>query len=245
MSPLPRTVLPGVPLHVTQRGVNRWPTFLEDIDFAFYRAVLSQAADAESCAVHAYVLMTNHVHLLITPPDGNALSRMMQSIGRRYVRHFNDRYRRTGCLWEGRYRSGHIKDDAHLLACHRYIEDNPVRARMITDPAEYEWSSFRRNALGRPDEVVRSHPLYDALAARSESRRKRYRELFGQQLEPQVIAAFRAGTSGRFDTRTPTYQQCVKALNDRLIEKHVRLGEQPQEVALPWPAFPAATFASS
>lgn len=237
MSPVPRRVAPAAPLHITQRGVNRWPTFLEDIDLARYRLALQAASDSARCTVHAYVLMTNHVHLLITPTDVLGPARMMQSLGRCYVRYFNDRYRRTGTLWEGRFRSVPIESESHLLACYRYIELNPVRAAMVADPRAYEWSSFRCNAIGERDAIVRPHPLYSALGSGDDERRAGYRDLFSSKLEPDVIAALRAGTCGRFQPGAKSYEEAVGALNERLLAKSGKAGG---EGSLPWPEFPTA-----
>lgn len=209
----PRVILPNVPLHVTQRGVDRRPTFLTADDFAFYRLALHEARCDARCAVHAYALMTNHVHLLITPADATGPARMMRSIGARYVRYFNDRYRRTGTLWEGRYRSALVGSLRYLLTCSRYIEMNPVRAGLADDPATYEWSSFRHNACGDDDPIVAHHPWYVALGANRATRCGAYRALFSTDVEPEVAAAIRAAQRGRPLHPSP-YDQAVDALSD-------------------------------
>lgn len=140
--------------------------------------------------------MTNHVHLLATPRDSAAVSRMMQSLGRRYVRRVNFLYRRTGTLWEGRYRAAPIEAEAHLLACMRYIELNPVRARMVRKPESYRWSSYRAHADGAADSLLDDHPLYLALAARPAARAKAYRGLFQEALLPEFLDELRAATNG-------------------------------------------------
>lgn len=210
----PRLVVPNVPLHITQRGVDRCPTFLQDDDFAFYRWALCEALIDARCAVHAYVLMTNHVHLLVTPADGRGPERLMRSLGRQYVRVFNDRYRRTGTLWEGRFRSALVKSSAHFFACMRYIELNPVRAGLVADPGAYEWSSFRHNALGGDDSIITPHPSYLAMGAEKGSRCSSYRALFDRALEPMVIAAIRATLRARPTLQRSEYQQAIATLSE-------------------------------
>ena len=141
MARKPRFVLPGYPRHVVQRGNNRQACFFDESDYRKYLDSLAEAAHKYHCQVHAYVLMTNHVHLLVTPTTDEGISQMMQSVGRRYVRYFNGVYRRTGTLWEGRYKASLVQTDSYLLTCYRYIELNPVRAEMVPDPGDYPWSS--------------------------------------------------------------------------------------------------------
>jgi REP element-mobilizing transposase RayT len=148
MARLGRYFLPEQPLHVIQRGNNRQAIFFDDDDYVRYRNWLAEAAAEYGCVVHAYVLMTNHAHLLATPREAGSLPRVMQSLGRRYVRHVNTLYRRTGTLWEGRYRAAPIDSERYFLTCCRYIELNPVRARMVRHPREYRWSSYRSHARG-------------------------------------------------------------------------------------------------
>ena len=240
----PRLVEPFIPLHIVQRGVNRWPTFLEETDFALYRHALDRASADARCEVHAYVLMTNHVHLLVTPSHPDAAAKMMRALGSRYVRFFNDRYRRRGTLWEGRFRSIAIKSDAHFLACSRYIELNPVRARMVSGPHEYAWSSFARNAAGRPDDIVRPHPLYLALGPNAEERRRTYRALFERDIPPDVVAAIRASTRSELQPPAHTYEEAVTALNEKLFGT-VAGTATDGERGIPWPDFPVFGFAEA
>jgi putative transposase len=146
--------------------------------------------------VHAYVLMTNHVHLLATPREAGSLPRVMQSLGRRYVRHVNTLYRRTGTLWEGRYRAAPIDSESYFLACCRYIELNPVRARMVRRPREYRWSSYRSHAHGAADALVAGHDLYDRLGRTPAERQIGYRALFRDALDAGFIDELRAATNG-------------------------------------------------
>ena len=146
----PRFALPGHPQHVIQRGNNRDIIFVADEDYQFYRDRLAEACRRFGCHLHAYVFMTNHTHLLMTPSTAAGISQVMQSLGRVYVQYFNYRYHRTGTLWEGRFKATLIDTDRYLMTCHRYIELNPVRAGLVQRPEEYGWSSFLRNALGMP-----------------------------------------------------------------------------------------------
>jgi putative transposase len=150
MARLSRFVLPGQPQHIIQRGNNRQNVFFAEDDYRFYLEKLADACRKYDCRLHSYVLMTNHVHLLITPMTETGIGKVMQSLGRSYVQYVNFRHRRTGTLWEGRYRATLLDSERYLLTCHRYIELNPVRAGMVADPAAYPWSSYRHNALGEP-----------------------------------------------------------------------------------------------
>ena len=132
-----RLNLPGVPQHVTQRGNNRQACFFEDADYRLYLSLLAAACQRHQCTVHAYVLMTNHVHLLITPQFAQGVSLLMRDLGRDYVRQVNQAYRRTGTMWEGRFKSSLVDSEDYCLACYRYIELNPVRANMVAHPREY------------------------------------------------------------------------------------------------------------
>lgn len=191
----PRINLPGMPQHIVQRGNNRQVTFVADPDYNFYLECLKDASDKYGCDIHAYVLMTNHVHLLVTPHQADSVSRMMQSIGRRYVQHMNHAYRRTGTLWEGRHKTCLVDTDRYLLACYRYIELNPVRASIVKHPAEYQWSSYRHNAEGRISRLIREHPLYLALGGIETQRQAAYRELFRDQLDAKLIDEIRKSTN--------------------------------------------------
>lgn len=156
----PRFCPPGMPQHLIQRGNNRQVCFNLDEDMAAYAHWLHDYAVRHRVAIHAWVFMTNHVHLLVTPETTDGLSRLMQSLGRHYVRHYNQRYRRSGTLWEGRFKSCLVQTEDYLLQCYRYIELNPVRAGMVNDPAEYPWSSYRCNALGVESRLLTLHDEY-------------------------------------------------------------------------------------
>lgn len=186
-----RPDLPGVPQHIIQRGNNRAGCFYGDPDRRFYLRCLAEAARRRGCAVHAYVLMANHVHLLVTPHEEGAVSLMLQDVGRRYVRVLNTLHGRTGTLWEGRYKSSLIDSDSYLFNCHRYIELNPVRAGIVTDPAEYLWSSHRHYALGRPNPLITERAEYAALGNSDLERQQAFRSLFSVTIDGATLAAIR------------------------------------------------------
>jgi putative transposase len=209
MARLPRYIVPDQPQHVIQRGNNRSPIFLAPADYGLYRELLAAAAAAHDCAIHAYVLMTNHVHLLLTPRESASIPDTMQALGRRYVRHINNREHRSGTLWEGRYRATVIDSEAYLLACCRYIELNPVRAGMVRHPRDYPWSSHRRHAEGASDALVAPHALYSALGATPQARQDAYRALFAEALDPDFVAAVRHATNTGWALGDPAFQDRV------------------------------------
>lgn len=209
MARLGRYFLAGQPLHVIQRGNNRQAIFFAEEDYRLYREWLAEAAAEYGCAIHAYVLMTNHVHLLVTPATAESLPRAVQSLGRRYVRHVNAARERTGTLWEGRYRAAPIDSEAHLLACCRYIELNPVRARMVRHPRDYPWSSYRAQAQGAADPLVESHDLYRRLGRSAAARQEAYRALFRIPLETGFIDDLRAATNGGWALGTEAFQRRI------------------------------------
>jgi len=188
----PRFFLPDMPVHVVQRGNNRLAVFVDDEDRRFYLDWLGQAARDKGCAIHAYVLMSNHVHLLMTPVDGEAVSATLQALGRRFVPHVNHRHGRTGTLWEGRFKASLVQEDRYMLACYRYIEMNPVRAGMVERPEDFPWSSYRANALGDYDRLLSPHPLYLSLGMDDDKRRMAYRGLFDLPLDPRMLGDVRA-----------------------------------------------------
>jgi putative transposase len=182
-----RIHLDGVPLHIVQRGHNREPCFFAEDDYGTYLHWLSKAVAESECALHAYVPMTNHVHLLLTPKKAEAVPKLIISLGRRYVQYINRSYRRTGTLWDSRYKSSLVQAETYLLACQRYIELNPVRAAMVDDPAHYRWTSYRANGLGHPDVRLSPHPLYSALGQDDKDRQAAYRGLFRAHLDRTAI----------------------------------------------------------
>ncbi|WP_260295912.1 REP-associated tyrosine transposase [Sedimenticola hydrogenitrophicus] len=195
----PRLYLPGQPQHVVVRGHNRDPILAHHEDFRFLYRCLREAAQRHALAVHAWVFMHNHTHLLATPEDESSLPRTMQSLGRRYAQYFNRRYHRTGSLWEGRYKVALVDTERYLLACYRYIELNPVRAGIARQPADYSYSSFHANALGKPDGLVTPHAIYLSLvgaqgALSTPTPREAYLRLFDQVLSRKELTEIRRGT---------------------------------------------------
>jgi len=197
MARLPRLTLPGFPHHVIHRGNNRQAIFLDRADFEAMLVLLDENARKFQVAVHAYVLMDNHFHLLATPSTDDGLPQMMQSIGRSYVRYFNQRHRRTGTLWEGRYRSTVIEAERYLLACMVYIDLNPVRAGIATRAADYPWSSHGHWLGLRTDKLLTTHALYWALGNTPFAREAAYAALVQSGIgEKQLHALTQSALSG-------------------------------------------------
>lgn len=191
MSRLPRLHVPGLPQLVLQRGNNGVSIFADDADFQQYREFLRNAAREAGLPVHAYVMMPNHVHLLLGPGEQGVVGSLMQSLGRRYVRYFNDRHARSGTLWEGRYRSTVIEPARYLLACYRYVELNPVRAGLATDAAHYLWSSCRHHLGFASDPLLTDHSLYWALGNTPFERQAAYRAILDAGEPPTELDAIR------------------------------------------------------
>ena len=215
----PRYFLPGVPVHVVQRGNNREVVFFTDNDYLSYLRWMTEGAAKHGCQVHAYVLMTNHVHILVSPTTSSAIAEMMQYIGRRYVPYINHTYGRTGTLWEGRYKGSLIDDEQYLLTCMRYIELNPVRAGMVNTPSDYRWSSFMANAYGRENALVAPHERYLSLAFDEASRRRAYRGLFRYHIEDELLEDIRAACQ----TGTPLGNNRFKEQIESALGKKVGL----------------------
>lgn len=194
----PRVIYPGVPLHIIQRGNNRQACFFADEDYYLYLDWLFKYANETSCAIHAFVLMTNHVHILLTPSESNSAGALMKKLGQRYVQYINRSYKRSGTLWEGRFRSCIIEQEEYLLSCQRYIELNPVRAEMVKHPGDYSWSSYRTHAHGESFATLSPHPLYLHLGKSDVERQDNYRELFRSDLETGLMDDIRNATNGNF-----------------------------------------------
>ena len=191
MARLPRIDLPGVPQHVRQRGNNRQPCFLDDNDRRNYLELLSKALRDTGCRLHAYVLMDNHAHLLVTPPLTGATGRMMQQLGRRYVGLFNARHGRSGTLWEGRYKACLVDSEDYLLRCARYIDLNPVRARMTLNACDYRWSSCAALCGLRHDSLLTLHPAQLAVGPTPQARGLAYRALLDEAVPEEELQAIR------------------------------------------------------
>lgn len=216
--PRPRRIdLPGIPQHIVQRGNDRQPCFFTEADYLRYRTLLREAALREGCAVHAYVLMTNHVHLLLTPQQPHAVSRTLQSLGRRYVRYINDTHHRSGTLWEGRYKANLVDDGDYLLHCHRYIELNPLRAAMVADPREYRWSSHHALAFCDADPLVQPHSAYLALAADPETRQRLYRDMVMATVDPDDVNAIRLHLQRQHAYGSNRFRQAIETQLGRSV----------------------------
>ncbi|MCB5186967.1 transposase [Methylobacillus caricis] len=226
---LPRFVLTGHPQHIIIRGNNREPVFSAEEDYHFFLDKLSQAAKKHQCDIHAYVLMTNHVHLLVTPHQENSIAKMMQSVGRHYVQYYNVTYRRTGTLWEGRYKASLIDSETYALLCYRYIELNPVRANMVQLPAEYPWSSYRANALGQADPLVTPHTMYHRLGNDETSRQVHYRCLFEAHIDELSLHQLREATNKAWVLGSEYFKQKIAQQLNRRIDKLPRGGDRKSE----------------
>jgi len=191
MARLPRLNIPGIPQHIVQRGNNKQVCFFEEQDYAVYLDKLKEYSRKYQVDVHSYVLMTNHVHLLVTPKDANGVSRLIQSLGRYYVRYINQTYNRTGTLWEGRFKSTLVDSEKYFLIVSRYIELNPVRAGMVEHPVEYPWSSYQYNAVGKSIAVITPFSCYLSLGKTKKKRQAAYRALFDYQIPDYALQEIR------------------------------------------------------
>jgi putative transposase len=188
----PRFYVPGVPAHIIQRGNCRQAVFFCDDDYKAYLGWLEEGALRHGCMIHAYVLMTNHVHIIMTPATRESISRTMQYVGRHYVTYVNHCYLKSGTLWEGRHKGCVIASDNYLLSCMRYIELNPVRANMVESPGEYPWSSYLCNAYSKENDIIAPHELYLALGRQQDERVHAYRELFRNAMDTELLHDIRA-----------------------------------------------------
>lgn len=186
-----RIDLPGLPQHIVVRGNNRNRIFFADADRSLYLKLLGDAARERSCDVHAFVLMPNHVHLLATFHERGEMSRLVQDIGRVYVKYVNATYKRTGGLYEGRFHSSLVESTRYFITCMRYIELNPVRAQLVPRPGDFDWSSFGQNINGEPSGLITPHPEYLSLGRDPEQRGANYFRLFDRAFEKSDIDAIR------------------------------------------------------
>ena len=193
-----RLILPDVAVHLRQRGNNRAVCFRRDSDYVLYLLHLRELSSRHQCVVHAYCLMTNHVHLLLSPPSAESCQALMKQLGQRYAQHFNRTYGRTGPLWDGRYRSSVATTRRYVLGCYRYIELNPVDAGMVNHPARYTWSSYRANAMGIDDRLVVPHAEFLALGLDAMSQRHAYAAMFEEALDRSLVDEIRASTRGGY-----------------------------------------------
>jgi putative transposase len=214
-----RFSLAGVPMHVLQRGHNRSACFFDPSDHRYYLDRLRELSEAFGCAVHAYCLMTNHVHLLLTPPTESAAGRMMRLLAQHYSQYVNRTYERRGTIWEGRFRSSLVDSERYLLACHVYVERNPVRAGMVRLPRDYPWSSYRANAEGRVDRLLTPHPRYLALGDEPAARRAAYRHLHGAGMDEATLDEIRDATNGGFVLGNARFAAEIEAALGRRVTR--------------------------
>lgn len=229
MARLPRFVIPDQPQHVIVRGNNRSEIFCADADYQFYLEKLQLACDKHACKLHAYVLMTNHLHLLITPQEEQSIGKAMQMLGRYYVQYYNYTYQRTGTLWEGRYKATLIDSETYLLTCMRYIELNPVRADMVAHLSDYPWSSYHRNALGQANELITPHLEYLRLGKTDAERQTAYRQLFKHHIAESSLNEIRDATNKAWVLGNERFKQRIQKQLERRVEPNPKGGDRKSE----------------
>lgn len=218
----PRFYLADIPAHVVQRGNARQAVFYEPQDYSIYLNWLHEGASKYGCHLHAFVLMTNHVHLLLTPMTPESVSLTIQHVGRKYVTYVNRRHKRSGTLWEGRHKSSIISSDEYLLCCMRYIELNPVRAGLVKHPAEYRWSSYHQNASGNFLNNIHPHSTYLSLGKSQSERAIAYKELIQCSLHPNQLLQLRTC----LQTGTPLGDQVFRSQIETQIGRQVGQARQ-------------------
>ncbi len=230
-----RIILPGVTVHAIQRGNNRAACFHGDEDRLFYLHHLGRLLREEGCALHAYCLMTNHVHLLLTPERAQSCGRLFKRLGLLHTQYTNRRYERTGTLWEGRFRSCLVQSERYLIACQRYIELNPVRAGIVSHPGAYTWSSYRANAEGELDFLITPHRDYVTLG------RDEYRTLFGMPFDAELLREIRSTTNGGYALGTEAFQNEITRKTGRRATRGMpgRRPPAPSSKAVEPDLFPA------
>lgn len=226
MARLPRFAINGQPQHVILRGNNRTDIFHEEADYQFFLDKLQAGCEKHECDLHAYVLMNNHVHLLLTPHSEHGISKLMQMLGRYYVQYFNALYQRSGTLFEGRYKATLIDSETYLLTCMRYIELNPVRAGLIRHPSEYQWSSYQRTGAGHASALIKPHVAYQRLGRSNDERLSAYRQLFKQQLSEHSMNEIREATNKAWALGSERFKQKIQKLTERRIAPTPRGGDR-------------------
>ena len=214
-----RLSIPGIPWHIIQRGNNKTACFYSNDDYEYYLYLLKEQACKYGCLIHAYVLMTNHVHLLLTPEKENSAGLLMKNLGQRYVQYINRTYKRSGTLWEGRFKSCLAQTEDYVLACYRYIELNPVRAQMVKHPRDYEWSSYRVNAENLHSDLITPHEQYIKLHASQAPRNKAYRFLFQQHVKDDIDSEIRVATNGNYVLGNQKFQKEIEQALGRRVTK--------------------------
>lgn len=213
----PRFFLPNVPVHMVIRGNSRQSVFAEDEEYLAYLQWMKEGCDVCDCQIHAYVLMTNHIHILLSAAKPANISKFSQAVGRKYVPYFNHKYGRSGTLWEGRFKASSIDSERYLLACYRYIEMNPVRAKLVSDRKKYLWSSYLANAYGKKDGLVAPHSLYLCLGNTEKIRQMHYRNLFSKEVSADFLTEIRHSTQ----TGTPLGGRKFKEEIESLLQVKV------------------------
>jgi putative transposase len=221
----PRIFIPGLSHHVCHRGNNRTTIFQDDQDRTVFLLLLGDTADRGNVKIHSWALMGNHYHTLVTAPDEQQLPLMMQRLGRTYVRYYNDRHRRTGTLWEGRYRASLIADERYWLTCLRYIETNPVAAKLVKKPSDYTWTSYRHHAFGRSDPLLASHQLYDELGSTPVRRQAAWRAACGEPLPVDDVALVTEALRTNGSLHGPGFRGRLlgKPINEKRSKKLMRV----------------------
>ncbi len=212
-----RLIVPNIPLHIIQRGNNRQACFFAEEDYLFYLDWLKEYSHNTDCSVHAYVLMTNHVHILLTPGKVTSAGELMKHLGQRYVQYINRTYKRSGTLWEGRFRSSIIQQREYLFSCQRYIEMNPVRAGIVKHPGEYRWASYQSNGQGMSSDLLSCHSLYLSLGQTDAERQAAYRELFRYELDSEEIDKIRKATNGNYALGNSRFKEEISTMLGRRV----------------------------
>ena len=215
MARLPRYTIKNQPQHIIQRGLDGQDIFIDNDDYEFYWECLCDAAAANNLKVHAYILMPDHVHLLASPGNERSIPKTLQSLGRRYVQHFNDNHESSGSLWEGRYRATVLDSKEYLITCSRYIELNGVRAGLVEHPKEYDWSSYAHNALGRKDPLISEHRIYKKLATWVKPAHKVYRTLFKNRISTAELEIIRDATNKGWALGNQKFVKKIEKLGGR------------------------------
>lgn len=226
----PRLIYPDIALHVVQRGNNRQNCFLQDNDRLVYLAILRDLARLRQCVIHAYCLMTNHAHMLVTPPSAVACSLMMRDLLRCYAAYFNRRYSRTGSLWERPFRSCLVESSAYVLNCYRYIELNPVRAGMVTNAGAHPWSSYRGNAGESVDPLLTPHVEYAALSEREVGRVRAYRSFMATSDDPAFLRSIRESTEAGYPLVGEAFRRKLESGGVRLEPSRPGPRSQPNNI---------------
>ena len=211
-------MLPGIAVHVVQRGNNQSDCFLAQEDREFYLFHLGKLLPRARCRLHAFCLMTNHVHLLLSADQGDGCAQLMKGIGQLHAQYINKRYGRSGYLWQGRFKSCLVQSEDYVLACYRYIELNPVRAGIARRPDEYRWSSYAANATGEPQDMISPHEQYERLGRVPAERQAIYRDLFGEIQQPKRLDEIRAATRGGYALGDAAFRQAMAIALGRRVE---------------------------